>query len=255
MTFCLGMRLKTGLVGLADTRITSGYEAITAKKVSIFQGESSAMFLMTSGLRSARDKALTYFEELIEDQDQPFDRLYKAVNAFAQQVRRAAAEDQQYLNNAGLQFNIHALIGGQMSADREPKLFLLYPEGNWVEIAKGTPYQIVGASGYGKPVLDRTLVFDDSLKFALKVGLLAFDSTRISATDVDLPVDVVVYEADSFRFVEHRFYQEDLKEISEWWMDKLKSNIRAMPSEFIDRVIAQLRPPAEAPRLAPRKPE
>lgn len=255
MTFCLGMRVKSGLVGLADTRITSGYEAITAKKVSIFAGETSAMFLMTSGLRSARDKALTYFEELIEAQEQPFDKLYKAVNAFAQQVRRAAAEDQQYLASAGLQFNIHSLIGGQMAMDREPKLYLLYPEGNWVEIAKGTPYQIVGASGYGKPVLDRTLVFDDSLKFALKVGLLAFDSTRISATDVDLPVDVVVYEADSFRFAEHRFYQEDLKEISEWWMDRLKSNIRAMPSEFIDRVIAQLRPPAEVPRIAPNKPE
>lgn len=253
MTFCLGMRLKTGLVGLADTRITSGYEAITAKKVSIFEGEKSAMFLMTSGLRSARDKALTYFEELIEEQEQPFDKLYKAVNAFADQVRRAAAEDKPYLNSAGLQFNIHALIGGQMALDKQPKLYLLYPEGNWVEIAKGTPYQIVGATGYGKPVLDRTLVYDDTLKFALKVGLLAFDSTRISATDVDLPVDVVVYEADSFKFVEHRFYQEDLQEITEWWMDKLKENIRAMPSEFIDRVIAQLRPPSEVPRIAPKQ--
>jgi len=253
MTFCLGMRVKTGLVGLADTRITSGYEAITAKKVSIFQGEKSAMFLMTSGLRSARDKALTYFEEVIEEQDHPFDKLYKAVNAFADQVRRAAAEDQKYLVEDGLQFNIHALIGGQMSGDKEPKLYMLYPQGNWVEVAKGTPYQIVGASGYGKPVLDRTFTFDDTLKFSLKVGLLAFDSTRISATDVDLPVDVVVYEADSFKFVEHRFFQEDLQEISEWWMDRLKGNIREMPSEFIDRVIAQLQPPAEVPRIAPHK--
>jgi len=248
------MRVKTGLVGLADTRITSGQEAITAKKISIFQGEKSAMFLMTSGLRSARDKALTYFEEQVEDQAQPFDKLYKAVNAFAEHVRRAAAEDQKFLQEDGLQFNIHALIGGQMANDKEPKLYLLYPQGNWVEVAKGTPYQIVGSSGYGKPVLDRTFTFEDSLKFALKVGLLAFDSTRISATDVDLPVDIVLYEANSFRFVEHRFVQEDLQEISEWWMEKLKGNIRAMPSEFIDRVIARLAPPSEVPRIAPSKP-
>lgn len=253
MTFCLGMRVKAGLVGLADTRITSGYEAITAKKISIFEGEKSAMYLMTSGLRSARDKALTYFEELIEAQEQPFDKLYKAVNAFAEQVRRAAAEDERYLVADGLQFNIHALIGGQMAGDKEPKLYMLYPQGNWVEVARGTPYQIVGASGYGKPVLDRTFTFEDSLKFALKVGLLAFDSTRISATDVDLPVDVVLYEADSFKFVEHRFFKEDLHELSDWWMERLKENIRAMPSEFIERVVAQLQPPKEVPRMAPRK--
>ncbi len=253
MTFCLGMRLKTGLISLSDTRITSGNEAITAKKVSIFQGEQSAMFLMTSGLRSARDKALTYFEELLEEQEQPFDKLYKAVNAFAGQIRRAAEEDQAALQKDGLQFNIHSLIGGQMANDKEPRLYLLYPQGNWVEVAKGTPYQIVGAGGYGKPILDRTLTYKDSLEFALKVGILAFDSTRISATDVDLPVDVLLYERDSFRFVEHRFYEEDLQEISSWWMERLKENINALPSEFIDRVMEQLEPPEEIPLLAPRK--
>jgi len=240
MTFCLGMRVRTGLVGIADTRITSGYEAITAKKVSIFHDEKSAMFLMTSGLRSVRDKALTYFEEYIENQEQPFDRLYKAVNAFAEQIRRVADEDRAALEKSGLTFDIHCIIGGQMARDPEPTLYMLYPPGNWVEVSKGTPYQIVGASGYGKPVLDRTLTYDDPLNFALKVGILAFDSTRISATDVDLPVDVLMYEKDSFRIVEHRYFQEDLQEISAWWMDRLRQSIMDLPSEWIDRVQAKL---------------
>ncbi len=246
MTFCLGMRTKAGLVGIADTRITSGYEAITAKKVSIFHAEQSAMFLMTSGLRSVRDKALTYFEEFIESQVEPFDRLYKAVNAFAGQIRRVADEDREALARSGLSIDIHCLFGGQMAKDAEPKLYLLYPQGNWVEVAKGTPYAIVGASGYGKPVLDRTFTFEDSLSFALKVGILAFDSTRISATDVDLPVDVVMYEKDSFHIVEHRYGQEDLQEISNWWMERLRSSIFELPSEWIDRILAKL----AAPNLA-----
>lgn len=240
MTFCLGMRTQTGLVGIADTRITSGYEAITARKVSLFHAEQSAMFLMTSGLRSVRDKALTYFEEFVAEQTDPFDRLYKAVNAFAGQVRRVADEDQAALSKSGLNFDIHCLIGGQMAKDAEPRLYLLYPQGNWVEVAKGTPYAIVGASGYGKPILDRTFTFEDSLSFALKVGILAFDSTRISATDVDLPVDVVMYEKDSFRIVEHRYDQEDLREISNWWMERLRSSIFELPSEWIDRILAKL---------------
>ena len=247
MTFCLGMRVHDGLVGIADTRITSGYEAITAKKVSIFQGENHAMFLMTSGLRSARDKALTYFEEVIEERNEPYDRLYKAVDAFAAQIRKVAIQDRKTLADSGLHFDIHSLVGGQMAKDKEPKLYLLYPQGNWVEIGKGTPYQIVGASGYGKPVLDRTFKFFDPLHFALKVGILAFDSTRISATDVDLPVDVVLYSRDSFQIVEHRYGKEDLEMISDWWMDRLRNSILDLPSEWIERVMSKLTTPGRVP--------
>ena len=247
MTFCLGMRVHDGLVGIADTRITSGYEAITAKKVSIFQGENHAMFLMTSGLRSARDKALTYFEEVIEERNEPYDRLYKAVDAFAAQIRKVAIQDRKTLADSGLHFDIHSLVGGQMAKDKEPKLYLLYPQGNWVEIGKGTPYQIVGASGYGKPVLDRTFKFYDPLHFALKVGILAFDSTRISATDVDLPVDVVLYSRDSFQIVEHRYGKEDLEMISDWWTDRLRNSILDLPSEWIERVMSKLTTPGRVP--------
>ena len=49
---------------------------------------------------------------------------------------------------------------------------------------KGTPYQIIGSPAYGKPVLDRTFKYSDPLQFALKVGVLAFDSTRISAAAI-----------------------------------------------------------------------
>ena len=71
------------------------------------------------------------------------------MNAFSAQLRRVADEDKDALTGAGLSFNMHALIGGQMSGDREHKLYLVYPQGNWVEIGVGTPYHIIGAVGYG----------------------------------------------------------------------------------------------------------
>ena len=37
MTFCLAMKVQDGLVGIADTRVTSGSECITARKVNVFQ--------------------------------------------------------------------------------------------------------------------------------------------------------------------------------------------------------------------------
>ena len=140
-----------------------------------------------------RDKTLTYFEESLEDSDVEFDRLYKAVNNFSEQLRRVAEEDKAVLEAADYRFDLNVLVGGQLRHDKEHKLYLVYPQGNWVEIGAGTPYCIIGESGYGKPILDRTLKFSDSIPFALKVGCLAFDSTRISAANVDFPIDVIIY--------------------------------------------------------------
>jgi putative proteasome-type protease len=241
MTFCLGIKVKEGLVGLADTRVTSGSECIIARKVIVYPQEpSGGMFLMTSGLRSVRDKALTYFDELMQEQTEPFDRLFKAVNAFAAQIRRVASEDRKSLEESGLHFNIHVLMGGQMTNDAEHKLYQIYPEGNWVEVGKGTPYYIIGASGYGKPVLDRTLKYEDSMQHALKVGCLAFDSTRISAADVDFPMDVVIYSPEKRAIIEHRYDKNDLSEMSQWWQERLRQSLENLPSGWIQDAFVHL---------------
>jgi len=237
VTFCLGINVHEGLVGIADTRVLSGNECISARKVSVYQQDGQAIFLMTSGLRSLRDKALTYFDEVWSQAEQPCDRLFKIVNTFAAQVRRVAHEDKESLEESGLSFNIHALVGGQCVNDREHKLYLVYSQGNWVEVAQGTPYHIIGASGYGKPILDRTLKHQDSMRFALKVGCLAFDSTRISAADVDFPIDVVLYARGSYHVIEHRYAKDDLLDMSTWWQERLRRSVSELPSAGVDRVI------------------
>ena len=127
-----------------------------------------------------------------------------------------------------------------MENDDEHKLYLIYPQANWVEIGQSTPYHIIGAHGYGKPVLDRTLKYEDTLKFALKVGCLAFDSTRISSADVDFPVDVVIYFAESGRLYKHRFEKEDLLDISEGWQERLRTSVANLPSDWLDGFVAEI---------------
>lgn len=198
------------------------------------------MFAMTSGLRSVRDKTLTYFEEVLDETGPSFDRLFKGVNALAVQLRRVAEEDRAALMESGLSFDFHALIGGQFEKDREHKLYLLYPQANWVEVGAGTPYQIIGAPGYGKPVLDRTLKYEDPMGFALKVGCLAFDSTRISAADVDFPLDVVLCARDSFELTRHRYEKADLAEISAWWQERLRHSVKELSSDWLDPLLSRL---------------
>ena len=236
MTYCLGMKLKTGFIGISDTRITSGHETTTAKKVFTVNKDKHSFFIMTSGLRSVRDKTITYFKEIIEENDESFNKLYKAVNAFADQVKRVANEDKSSLKEAGLSFDLNAIVGGQLQDDDEHKIYLLYPEGNWVEVSEGSPLVIIGNSGYGKPILDRIAKYDSSLKFALKAGFLSFDATRISANDVEFPIDVVVYEKDSFYITEKRYQKEELSRISSIWAKKLNESVNSLPDDWMEKL-------------------
>ena len=235
MTFCLGIKTKAGIVGLADTRITSGSETTTSKKIYTVNREQHSFFIMTSGLRSVRDKAITYFGEVIENEDANFSKLYESVNEFASQVKRVAREDKASLEEAGLTFNLFSIIGGQLEKDKEPKLYLLYPQGNWIEIKQGTPFVIIGNTGFGNPVLKRSLKYEESLGFALKSAFLAFDATRISSNDVDYPIDTVVMENNSFHIVENRFEQHELSHISEYWNNCLKEAINTLPDEVLKK--------------------
>ncbi len=235
MTYCLGILSKEGIAGLADTRITSGNDTTIAKKIYSVQRKNHAFFIMTSGLRSVRDKAITYFTEVIEDEDEKFNKLYKAVNKFADQVKRVAEEDKASIEESGMSFNLHAIVGGQLEKDEVPKLYLLYPQGNWIEIGHGTPYVIIGNTGFGNPILKRSLSYDSSLEFGLKSGFLSFDATRISANDVDYPVDTVILRKNEFNLIEHRFTEKELGHISDFWNSRLKDGIDKMPADALKR--------------------
>lgn len=237
MTYCLGIITRAGIVGLADTRITSGTETTTAKKVFTINRDRHSFFIMASGLRSVRDKAITYFREVIETEDQTFHKLYEAVNKFGEQVKRVATEDKADLADSGMSFNLYAIVGGQLEHDDRPKVFMLYPQGNWIEVGENTPYVSIGNSGFGQPILRRSLTFESSLEFALKAAFLSFDATRISSNDVDYPIDTVVLEKDTYKLIEHRFEEKDLGHISEFWNERLREGIEELPVKVLDRAL------------------
>jgi len=240
MTFCLGIKVDEGLVGIADTRVTSGTARITARKVTIHQHGKHSIFLMTSGLRSVRDMALTYFEKVLEDEAESFDHVYELVNAVARQIRRVADEHQAVLERSGLCFNLHALVGGQLSGDAEHKLYMVYPQGNWVEVGKGTPYYIIGESGYGRPILERSLMHDSSLETSLKVGFLAFDATITCAVDVDYPLDVVLYRKDTFEIVEARFERSTFAGVAEDWQRRIRQAVKEMDAGWATDLLGRV---------------
>lgn len=233
MTYCLAIKLKQGLVALADTCITAGSNASTKKKVAIEQHDRQSYFMMTSGLRSVRDKTMNYFQEL-SDQTHTHTKLYQVVTTYGEQLKRVAQEDKASLWQSGLTFNLHTIIGGQLSQDTESKLFLIYPEGNWVELEEDSPHVIIGNSSQGKAILNSVIKPDTTLKEAIKAGLLSFESVRASANNVDYPIDVVGYINDSYAMFEKRYEQQELAQVSEIWEEKLKQAIQELPDDWID---------------------
>jgi putative proteasome-type protease len=237
MTFCVGIKVAEGIVALADTRIVRGNEQVNKRKLAEFLHDHQSIFTMTSGLRSVRDKTLTYVDESLRANTIGCDRLYQFVNLFGEQLRRVKKEDGPSLAETNNSFNLNAIIGGRLNADESPQLFYVYPEGNWVEAAIDSPYFVVGRTYYGKPILDRLLRYDTPLRSAISLALLAFDATRTSVTDVDYPVDVAVLACNESSPRYQRFSESDLATTTAWWNRTLSTSLATMPMDWADGLL------------------
>ena len=230
MTFCVGIKIDEGLIMLADGRITVGAQLTSARKISLHGRSHHRFLVMTSGLRSVRDKTVAYLERSLRTSAaDSFPSMLDAVGAFAACLRRVAGEDKAALEDAHLPFDLHAILGGQLEDDPEPTLFLVYPEGNWIEVDQRTPYLAIGATAYGKPILDRCLKPDTTMALALKVAYLSFDSSRVSSANVGFPIDILSYARKDRRWRQAQFDDDDLREQRQWWNTHIKQLADDMP--------------------------
>ncbi len=244
MTYCLAIKVEEGLLLLADGRITSGNQVTNASKVSLHgpaqddsAGDTAASLpharsfgIMTSGLRSLRDKTLAYLDRDLRSPDGPNVRcMLDAVDLYCRCLRRVAEEDRSAIAESELSFNLHAIVSGQLANDPEPTAYLVYPEGNWIEIGKRTPYLSIGSTAYGKPILDRALTQETSLLTALKLAYLSFDSTRLSAADVGFPLDILTLAKGERDWRQAHYDYDDLRDQRVWWNEHLKQLADEMP--------------------------
>ena len=235
MTFCIALKTRAGLVALADTQIVRGSEQLTKGKIGHLGGPEERLFVMSSGLRSVRDKLMIYVDEALDALPEAPTRLYQVVNLFGEQLRRIRDEDEQGLAAGNLKFNAHAIIGGRLAADTEPTLFYLYPEGNWIEVSPDSPWFMIGRTYYGRPILDRLMHHEVTLPRAAALALLAFDATQQSVTDVDFPVDMLsLGDTADAALNAHRFEQHELADTLDWWQQELAGALDRLPTRWSD---------------------
>jgi putative proteasome-type protease len=175
-----------------------------------------------------RDKVVAYLDRAIEA-GEPVSSMLDAVNAFARCLRQVTAEDKAALKDAGLDFDLHAILGGQLEQDREPNLYLVYPEGNWIQVDERTPYLSIGQTAYGKPILDRALRPGTPMPMALKLAYLSFDSSRFSSASVGFPIDFLTYGRGDRQWHQAQFDDDDLRAQRQWWNTNISALVEKMP--------------------------
>ena len=227
MTFCIAIKSKTGVVALSDTRISSGLGVSTSKKIQTYHENGNSFFIMSSGLRSIRDKVI----HLLEDDmpSQKIDKLYKVATLIGKAVKQARTEDLEELTASKFFFDAHFIVGGQCVNDKRSSIFLIFPEGNWVEVSDESPYTLIGNTGFGKPILRRLLHEEITFDLAIKVAYLSFDATFKNASDVDFPIDFALCRNGSFEIQELRKTEDDLKKTASIWNQKLIDAANQLP--------------------------
>jgi putative proteasome-type protease len=208
MTYCVGIKLNAGLVFLSDSRTNAGVDHIsTFRKMIVYEqpGERFMVLLSAGNLSISQSvREILQIEELRESEDGPPITIWNAASMFdatrvlGSAVRHVYERDGASLKQAGLDFNVSFIFGGQVKGEGM-RLFLVYAAGNFIEATTETPYFQVGESKYGKPVLDRVLTPDTPLDEAAKCALVSMDSTMKSNLSVGLPLDLVVYQANALQ--------------------------------------------------------
>ena len=201
MTYCVAMRLDSGLVFLSDSRTNAGVDHIgTFRKMSVFDNPGDRiMTLMTAGNLAISQSIRQMVSDYLSPEGASIwtaSSMVEAAQIVGESIRAVYRRDAKSLEQFGIDFNVSLIFGGQIRGER-CRLFQMYSAGNFIESHDENPYFQIGEAKYGKPIIDRVITPATPLDEAAKCALISMDSTLRSNISVGFPLDLMVYEQDS----------------------------------------------------------
>ncbi|MCB6184381.1 proteasome-type protease [Leeia sp. TBRC 13508] len=238
MTYCLGMLLDEGLLVASDSRTNAGVDHIaTFAKMHIFEEAGERLIvMMNSGNLATTQSVISLLRMRTQLKDEEsiltVKTLYEVAELVGETVREVVNRDSDgHLSASNVDYGCSFIVAGQIKGE-EPRLFNIYPQGNFIEATKDTMYFQIGESKYGKPIIDRVIRRDTPLAVAAKCALISFDSTIKSNLSVGLPIDMLLYRTDSFaKAIPHRIDAEDpyFRRIRQDWGKGLRQVFSKLP--------------------------
>ena len=241
MTYCVGLKLKAGLVLLADTRTNAGVDNIARfRKMFVFEEPGERVLaLMCAGNLGITQGVVTLITASVKrskaDPDAESimncDTLYRAAQLVGEAMREVQKRDRADIEAQGSAADATIILAGQRKGG-EPRLFLIYTAGNFIEAGEETPYLQIGEHKYGKPILDRVIRPDTSIDDAVKAVLVSMDSTLRSNLSVGMPLDLCVIPVDELKAKVQRIESDhkEFRHISDSWASALKDAFINLPN-------------------------
>ena len=232
MTYCVGLLLNEGMVLLSDTRTNAGLDNIaTYRKMFHFENPGERIItVLTAGSLSVTQTTIARLRDAIDSPDATPETsvlLAPTMLAVAEiigdvlaKVRRDIDEKLSMAQGASATM----IVAGQRKGGGM-RMFLIYPEGNFIEATEDTPFLQIGEHKYGKPILDRVVKPTTSISDAQKAVLLSMDSTLRSNLSVGMPLDLCVVIRDEFRIGTLRRIEagdEAFRAMSDAWSHALR---------------------------------
>ncbi len=230
MTYCVAMRLASGMIFVSDSRTNAGVDHISSfRKLHVFQqNDERTLVLQSAGNLATSQSVLSLLRRDIGEAEKPHllnsGSMYDIALLVGETLRNVIKRD-------GDEFGGTLLLGGQIRGEA-PRLFQIYPQGNFIESSVDTPYFQIGESKYGKPIIDRVLRYETPLNQAMQCALISMDSTLASNISVGLPLDAMVYHSDSFSDSEQYHITDQhpyFSQIRQLWSKGLLSVFSQLP--------------------------
>lgn len=224
---------------MSDTRTNAGLDNIsTFKKMKVWQTPGERVLaLLSAGNLATTQSVISLLDERMKSPDERQTALlsapsmFQAVRMIADTLREVIDEHTDGGPQADSTFNATMIFGGQI-AGSPPKLFLIYPEGNFIEANADTPFFQIGEIKYGRPILVRAFSDEMSFEEAIRLLLVSFDSTMKANLTVGAPLDYLCFDSETMEiFWEGRLEADDpaLQSVSKNWGDALQAALEAIP--------------------------
>ena len=237
MTYGIGMVLNEGLVFASDSRTNAGLDHVsTFCKMTVVETPGQGVIVMlNSGNLATTQQVVSRIKRHAVDDDKPL-TAYASMFTVAELVGRELRKTILTTTNeapeqSDVDFTATFLVGGQIKGE-VPRLFMVYPQGNFIESTVDTPFFQIGESKYGKPILDRVIQPSISMTQAIKCALVSFDSTIKSNLSVGLPIDVAMIKTNDLHVTKrHRIDSEDIyfRDLSSSWSQGLRQVFGQLP--------------------------
>jgi len=240
MTYCVGLRLNTGLVFMSDTRTNAGVDnfSVTRKMFTWNVPGDRVITLMTAGNLATTQSLISLLDERskITSERNPtileLPTMFQIARLVGATLKEVIQDSRGEGQEASSKFKASVIVGGQIKGGA-PTLFMIYPEGNFIEITDDNPFFQIGEAKYGKPILVRAYEPEMSFEDTIKLLLVSFDSTIKANLSVGLPLDLQVYVKDSFEVSDKpRINVDDpyFNAVSSGWGEALRNALTQLPS-------------------------